>query len=260
MPPLKPNDNPVIRIWGGHRESGWNEYWAMDGLLRQKPALAEAFQACGVQEIDLCPALRLSAPFSPHDIEVFIPNLSSPDLAQLVCDEVHRLTGRRPRPMAAATAADFSTVVRERNLYQRQRFELWDEILPRFILGVDFDSGRHVRLRPAEPEKWRLVDHWLEGGMDRHVLPSLLLEASDKGARLLTDIKAELDDWYKGDFRGRPPLNAILDYRRILARYGVDCDESFRYGLADGWFPIDVEEARRRLGRRARALCYAASR
>jgi hypothetical protein len=234
--------DPIIRVWGGHRESGWNEFWTMDGLLRQKPALAAAFRACGVKEVDLCPALRLRAPVSPHDVEVFLPNLTSPPLAQLVCDEVHRITGRRPIPMVAQADDAFRSIVSERQLYLRQGFELWDEVLPRFLLGVDFDSGRHVRLRPKEPEKWRLVDHWIEGGLGRHVIPSFLLEASAKGTRLLTDLKTELDHWYKYDFRGRPHLNAILDYRRILQRYGVDCNEMFRYGLADGWFPIDAEE------------------
>jgi hypothetical protein len=88
-----------------------------------------------------------------------------------------------------------------------------------------------------------LVDHIMDGwNSDRRVMPALLLEPSGKGANLLAELKAEFDLWYQQDFRGRPPLNAILDYRRVLQRYGADCNEAFRYGLADGWFPIDVEQ------------------
>ncbi len=231
--------NPVIRIWGGHRESDWNEYWTMHQMLLQRDALAAAFQACGVMEIDICPALRPRAPVINHRVEIFFPGTVPPPTVQKVCDEIYRITGRRAVSIDAESDAQFRTLVSERQLYLRQRFELWDEVLPRLILGVDFNSGRHTRLRPAEPEKWRLVDHDLE--LERHVIPALLLEPSEKGAGLLADLKKELDDWYKGDFRGRVPLNQILDYRRILERYGVDCNEAFRYGLADGWFPIDVE-------------------
>jgi hypothetical protein len=64
------------------------------------------------------------------------------------------------------------------------------------------------------------------------VLPPLLLEPSAKGSRLISELRTEFDDRYNADFRGYPPLNAILDYRRALERYGVDCNESFRNGLA----------------------------
>jgi hypothetical protein len=234
--------DPAIRIWGEHRESDWDAFWTMDRLLRQKAQLAETLRHCAAKEIDIFPAQRPRAPVSLHDIEVFLPGASTSD-TQILCDEIHRLTGRRAQPVAVETDAAFRALASERLLYLRQGFELWDEVLPRFILGVDFDSGRHVRLRPAQPEKWRVVDHTVDGwNADRRVLPALLLEPSEKGARLLAELKKEFDDWYKQDFRGRPPLNAILAYRNVLARYGVDCNESFRYGLADGWFPIDVEQ------------------
>jgi hypothetical protein len=246
--------DPVIRIWGGHRESDWNEYWTMDRVMRQRAQLATILKDCGVNEIDICPALRLRAPVSPHRLEIFLPNAEWPSETWVVCDEIQKLTGRRAVPMDVETDAAFRILVAERLLYLRQEFELWDEVLPRFILGVDFDSGRHVRLRPAEPGKWRLVDHVVDGSYaDRRILQALLLDPSEKGSRLLAELKSEFDDWYKQDFRGRPPLNAILDYRHVLERYGVDCNESFRYGLADGWFPIDVEEDRN--WNAARELC-----
>ena len=242
MEPADSPDPPKIRIWGGHRESNWNEYWRIDALLRQKTELAEALQHYGLPQIDICPALRLHAPLQDHDFEVFLPGATPADV-QLVCMEIEELTGRRAYPMPADSDAGFRALVSERLLYQRQRFELWDEVLPRFILGVDFDSGRHVRLRPAEPEKWRLVDHTVGGwSSDRRLMPSLLLEPSEKGARLLAELRKEFGEWYSQDFRGRPHLNAIIDYRRVLERYGVDCNEAFRYGLTDDWFPIDVQE------------------
>ena len=232
--------SPVIRFWGGHRESDWNSYWWMDGLMRQRDQLAEALGDLGIQEVDVCPVLRPHAPVTLHYFEIFVPKPTSPCDTQLVCDEIRRLTGRLAQPMPAANESSFRTQLKERLLYLRQRFEIWDEVLPRFILGVDFDSGRHVRLCPAEPERWRLVDHMVGGwDADRRVLPTLLLEPSEKGGKLLMDLKAELDDWYQSGVR--PSLNAVLDYRRILNRYGVDCNETFRYGLADGWFPIDIK-------------------
>ena len=193
--------------------------------------------------MDICPAAIQRAPVTTHYFEVFVPKTVSQWDPQVVCDEIRRITGRFTQPMPAETDADFDTQVKERLLYQRQRFEMWDEVLPRFILGVDFDSGRHVRLRPAEPEKWRFVDHMVGGwDSDRRVLPAMLLEPSGKGSRLLGDLKSELDEWYKSGVR--PTLNEILHYRRILARYGADCNETFRYGLADAWFPIDISEVR----------------
>jgi hypothetical protein len=236
---------PLIRIWGGHRESDWNQYWRTNELLLRRPELAVVLQALGLKEIDICAPARRRAPVTLHDFEVYLPNVASTSDAQMVCDEIRKLTGRSAQPMDAKTGADFQTAVSERLLYLRQRFEPWDEVLPRFLLGVDFDSGRHTRLRPAEPDKWRLVDHVVDRLVaDRRVLPALMLEPSTKGSRLLAELKAELDHWDQDDFRGRPPLSAILDYRHILERYGVDCNESFRYGLADGWFPIDIEADR----------------
>jgi len=233
----------VIRIWGGHRESDWNSYWRTSELLILRPQLAETLETYGVTEVDIWPALRPRAPLSLDEFEVFVPN--SPSDAPLVCREIEELTGRRARPMAAASGDAFRALMAERLLYLRQRFEPWDEGLPRYILGVDFDSGRHVRMRPAEPEKWRLVDHLVGGWYEeRRVLPSMLLDPSEKGAELLSELKKEFYDWYSKGFRGHPPLNEIFQYRQVLERYGVDCNESYRFHLDDGWFPIDMERDR----------------
>jgi hypothetical protein len=232
--------HPLIRVWADRRESDWNSYWRIGELLRVQPQLAESLETLGVGEIDICPAVRPKAPVDLYDFEVFA---NSPDDDELACDEIHRLTGRLARPSAAKTQDEFQAQLASRLLYLRQRFELWDEMLPRFILGVDFDAGRQARLRAAEPEKWRLVDH-TAGGLysQRRVLPAILLQPSEKGLRLLHDLKTEFDDWYQRGFRMHPPLNAILDYRRVLERYGVDCNESYRFGIDDGWFPMDVQE------------------
>jgi hypothetical protein len=168
---------PLIRIWGGHRESDWNSYWRTSELLRLRPVLADALEIYGLSEIDICPALRPRAPVSLDEFEIFVRNSTSASEAEIVCDEVRRLTGRIAIPGVVENDEAFRTVVNERLLYLRQRFELWDEVLPRFILGVDFDSGRHVRLRPAEPEKWRLVDHMVDGwNSARRLMPSMRLD------------------------------------------------------------------------------------
>jgi hypothetical protein len=230
----------TVRFWGGHRESDWNSYWRFGELLRLKQQLEARAELWGIAEADICPAFRPPAPFVGHDFEVYVPNAATAD-AELICDEIRALTGRLAQPVPVDTA--FDALVAERLLYRRQYFEPWDEALPRFILGVDFNSGRHTRLRPVEPEKWRLVD--LEAGglySERHVLPAMVLEPSEKGARLLAELKAKLDDWYKGGFRGRPPLREVMKYQRILETYGVDCDASYINGLDDGWFPIDILE------------------
>ena len=244
----------TVRFWGGHRESDWNSYWRFEELLRLKAQLEARAEQWGVTEADICPAFHPPAPFVAHDFEVYVPNATSIADAEFVCDEILALTGRLARPLPVDTA--FVTLVAQRLLYPRQYFEPWDEVLPRFILGVDFNSGRHTRLRPAEPEKWRLVD--LEAGgwnSERHVLPAMLLEPSEKGARLLAELKTKLDDWYNGEFRGRPPLREVLKYQRILESYDVDCDESYINGLDDGWFPIDIVEDRDWAA--ARELCAA---
>ena len=235
----------VIRIWGGHRESDWNSYWRTNELLQVQPKLAEALDVCGIAEVDIYPATPERVPTTLHYFEIFVPNATSPADAGLVCAEIQELTGRLAQPMAADTDEAFHAQAGARLLYLRQRFEPWDEVLPRFILGVDFDLGRHVRMRPAEPDQWRLVDHLVGGWYEeRRVLPSILLDLSEKGAALLSELKKEFDDWYSKGFRGHPPLNDIFQYRRVLERYGVDCNESYRFHLDDGWFPIDMEQER----------------
>ena len=233
----------IIRFWGGHRESDWNSYWRMNELMHRRDQLVEALQYYGIEEIDVCPALQQRAPTTMHYFEIFLPKSEAPGEMYLVCDAIQTLTGRQTQPLVAATSEAFQLQAKERLLYQRHPFEMWDEVLPRFLLGVDFDSGRHVRLRPAEPDKWRFVDHQVGGwDADRRVTPALLLDPSEKGSNLLADLKTELDEWYK--LYGRPSLDDVLHYRRILNRYGVDCNENFRYGLTDGWFPIDITEDR----------------
>jgi hypothetical protein len=230
----------IIRFWGGHRESDWNSYWRMNELMAQKDQLGAALEHFGIEEIDICPPRHARAPVTLHYFEIFLPKSHSPGDIQLVCDEIRNLTGRLTQPLAADTHEAFHAQVNERLLYERQVFQMWDEALPRFLLGVDFESGRHVRLRPAEPKKWRLVDHTVGGwDVDRRVTPALVLEPSNKGAQLLADLKRELSEWYQ--LYGRPSLDDILQYRGILNRYGVDCNENFRYGLTDGWFPIDID-------------------
>src|SRR5215469_6238622 len=140
----------IIRFWAGHRESDWNSYWRMNELMQQRDQLAAALEHYGIEEIDVCPARHQRAPTTLHWFEIFLPKSQSREDVQLVCDEIRNLSGRLTQPLAAGTNEAFQAQAKERLLYLRQPFEMWDEVLPRFLLGVDFDSGRHVRLRPAE--------------------------------------------------------------------------------------------------------------
>ena len=149
-------------------------------------------------------------------------------------------------PSPAGTISAFEARVKEHLLYLRQSFELWDEQVPRFILGLDFDQGlRNFKLRPAEPEKWRMVDHDVDGvNCDRRVLPALLLDPTDKGRALLEDLEKTFNYWHPGGGHNyRMPLNDVLAYREVLLRYGVDCNEAFRDGLVEGWYPIDIRKS-----------------
>ena len=98
---------PKIRIWGGHRESDWNEYWRIDALLRQR---TEALQHHGLPRIDICPALRVHAPLQDHDFEVFLPGATPADV-QSVCMEIEELTGRRVRLTPASSDGAFRAIV-----------------------------------------------------------------------------------------------------------------------------------------------------
>ena len=237
--------DPIIRIWGGHRESDWNEYWTMDGVLRQRRELAAAVQGYGVKRIDICGALRPPAPVPKHQLEVFITSANPAD-HQKICNQIQDLLGLVVKQIPGDSDTALREIVDQRLLYLRQGFEMWDELLPRLIFGVDFDAGKNRSFRPAEPEKWRVFDHVVDGTFcARRVLTGRPLEASDKGRSLLADLTKEFGSWNHGaGFRGRPTLNAILDYRRVLQRYDVDCNESFADRLAEGWHPVDIEEER----------------
>ena len=159
-----------------------------------------------------------------------------------IAEIIQRITGLWSGPSPAETEAAFQARVAEKLLYLRQRFELWDEALPRFILGLDFDQGlRNFKLRPAEPEKWRMVDHQVDGlNVHRRVLPAMLLEPTDKGRALLEELTNRFECWHGAGHNYRMPLNDVLDYRAVLLKYDVDCNEAFRDGLVEGWFPIDI--------------------
>jgi hypothetical protein len=239
----------MIRVWGNKGKGDWNEYWRLDRILRAQPELEAGLAALGIiQDVYICPSSS-KPPLDPKallDIEVLIPpgeplESDDPRIAELFKHVANVWAG----PSPAADETEFESLVRQRLLYPRQRFELWDGQLPRFILGLDFDQGlRNFKLRPAEPERWRMVDHDVDGvNDDRRVLPAILLDPTEKGQALLDDLVKTFDYWHPGAGHNyRMPLNDVLNYRKVLLRHGLDCNESFRDGLVEGWYPIDIGE------------------
>ena len=217
----------MIRVWGNKGKGDWNEYWRLDRLLRANDALEAEFRAHGVEHVDICPSFW-EPPRDPRmllDVEVFIPpgeGLAHAD--PLVAEIIKRVANVWAGPSPANVESELEERVKSHLLYLRQRFELWDEV------------------RPREPEKWRLVDHYCDGAAnDRIVMPVLLLDPTEKGRALLDDLVKTFDDWHPGSHSSyRMPLNDVLDYRNVLLKYGVDCNEAFRDGLVEGWYPIDI--------------------
>ncbi len=237
----------MIQLWGKKGKGDWNEYWRLDRVLRAQPQLEAELAELGIPDVYLCPNLwKPRDPETLLDIEVFIPPgagvaSADPRIAELFKHIANVWVG----PSPAETLVAFQDRCKQHLLYRRQRFELWDEQVPRFILGLDFDQGlRNFNLCPAEPEKWRMVDHNVDGvNCDRRVLPAMLLDPTDKGRALLEDLEKTFDYWHPGAGHNyRMPLNDVLAYREVLLRYGVDCNEAFRDGLVEGWYPIDIGE------------------
>lgn len=235
----------MIRVWGDKGKDNWNEYWRLDRLLRANARLEEELAVLGVQDIDICPSFW-KPPRDPRellDVEVFVaPGAGVKSDDPRIAEIIKRVANVWAGPSPAETEGAFQQRVAEKLLYLRQRFELWDEALPRFILGLDFDQGlRNFKLRPAEPQKWRMVDHQVDGlNVDRRVLPAMLLEPTDKGRALLEELTNRFECWHGAGHNYRMPLNDVLDYRAVLLNYGVDCNEAFRDGLVEGWYPIDI--------------------
>lgn len=237
----------MIRVWGYKGKDDWNEYWRLDRLLRAQEQLEAELGALGIKDLDIT-YTRWSRPSSEdslRDVEVFVaPGQNSASDDPRVLEVIKRVTGLWVGPSPAKDEAAFRERVERQLLYLRQRFELWDGKLPRFILGLDFDQGlRNFKLHPKEPRRWRLVDHDVDGvNDDRRVLPAMLLEPTEKGHALLEDLRRTFDYWHPGSGHNyRMPLSDVLDYRRVLLRHGVDCNEAFRDGLVEGWYPIDID-------------------
>jgi hypothetical protein len=215
----------------------------MGRVLHISRELAEALQPWGVREVDIRPK-KLPYVYIPNTLEVFVAD--APASAE-ICQAIAKLTGLATEPSAADSAEAFRREIGHSLMHHRLALEDWEDwLLPCFILGVDFDRGRARDFRPAQPELWRLVDHQVDAhNAGRRILQAMILEATPKGLKLLGELIARFDNWFGGaGCNGRPPLNAVLDYRAVLNRYDVDCNEAFREGLVEGWFPIDLQEDR----------------
>ncbi len=176
------------------------------------------------------------------------------DASEEICAALTAFTALGAIPSPVSTETEFRQRVARHLLYQRQNFPPWDEKLPCLILSIDFDQGNGSLLKAAHPEQWRMVDHYVDANNDdRRYVAAMILDPTSKGKSLLAELSVRFDFWLGGSgFHGRPPLDVILDYRSVLARYGVDCNTSFHDHLAEGWYPIDIETDRDR--ERARDL------
>lgn len=231
-----------IRVWGKQRTSDWNQYWRLGRVMEKRVELSQALNQAGISSIDVCawidqPPRQI---LIDRELEVFSHDGIHVDW---ICEVVHALTGLTAKPSPAANILEFQKRAREKLLYVRHNFEPWDEKLPCFILGYDFDQGNGIGVSPVQPENWRMVDHQTDGlYIDRRYMAAMILEPTPKGQELLDELSVRFDAWFEGaGCHGRPPLDAILDYRNVLAQYGVDCNNSFHDGLEEAWYPIDIE-------------------
>jgi hypothetical protein len=245
---------PEIRVWGRWKRQDWNEYWRLGRILLASAELEYVLDELGVGGIDVCPWLDHPPRVSNFGREIEVFAEGAPDAQEKICEAVKALTDLGAIPSPVSTRTEFRERVERHLLHQRQNFPPWDEKLPCLILSVDFDQGNGSKLKAARPQDWRMVDHYVDGMYnDRRYVAAMMLEPTAKGQALLDELVARFDYWRQGTgFHGRPPLDAILEYQSVLARYGVDCNTSFHDGLSEGWYPIDIEEDSDRL--RARDL------
>jgi hypothetical protein len=240
-----------IRVWGRWRRQDCNEYWRLGRVLLAAGELSPVLDEMGVRYIDVCPWLDHPPRVSNYgrEIEVFAEGAQ-----EEICAALTAFTALGAIPSPVSTETEFRERAARHLLYLRQNFPPWDDKLPALILSIDFDQGNGSNLKAADPEDWRMVDHYVDGmENDRRYVSAMILEPSTKGKALLEELSVRFDFWVGGaGFHGRPPLDAIVDYRSVLARYDVDCNTSFHDGLAEGWYPIDIETDRDR--ERAREL------
>jgi hypothetical protein len=234
---------PEIRVWGRWRLQDWNEYWRLGRVLGAAAELERVLDELGVGDIDVCPWLDHPPRVSNFGREIEVFAHGAPDAQAKICEAVTGLTALGAIPSPVSTETEFRERVAKHLLYQRQNFPPWDDKLPCLILSIDFDQGNGTCVRAARPEDWRMVDHYVDGICDdRRYVAAMILEPSAKGQALLQELSVRFDYWMGGSgFHGRPPVDAILDYRSVLARYGVDCNTSFHDHLAEGWYPIDIQ-------------------
>ena len=199
----------------------------MDRILRRRSEVLAAMESCGVAEADLYPDPK-------GEPEVFV---HAPD-AQALCDTIQIESWHQWQPGVIEV---FQTFTRRRDVYERQYFEPWDEKVPCYILGVDFEMGMDKWRRPKNPALWCHVHHYADNhSNDWRIISATILEPTENGAALLNELQTRFENWFPGGI-GRPPLDAVLDYRAVLNKYGVDCNEAFRYDLAEAWYPIDIQ-------------------
>jgi len=237
---------PEIRVWGRWKRQDWNEYWRLGRVLEASAELEGVLADLGVGDIDVCPWLDHPPRVSNFGREIEVFACGAPQAQATICEALTGLTHLGAIPSPASTETEFRERIAKHLLYQRQNFPPWDQKLPRFILSVDFDQGNGSRLKAAHPQEWRMVDHYVDGmHNDRRYVAAMMLEPTAKGQALLDELVTRFDYWRDGvGTHGRPPLDVILEYQSALSRYGVDCNTSFHDGLAEGWYPIDIEQDR----------------
>lgn len=197
---------PEVRVWGRWKRQDWNEYWRLGRVLEATAQLEQVLDELGVQEIDVCPWLDHPPRVSNFGREIEIFANGAPGAQEKICEAVQSLTHLGAIPSPVATQTEFRERVARHLLHRRQNFQPWDEKLPCLILSVEFDQGNGSRYKAANPQDWRMIDHYVDStNNDRRYVAAMILEPTAKGKSLLEELTTRFEYWYQGTgFHGRP--------------------------------------------------------
>lgn len=121
--------------------------------------------------------------------------------------------------------------------------KMWDDSVPCLLLCVDFGAHPNLGLKPAEPERWRFVDHQTDGTRcGRRTDWGIALDPTDLAKKLLERLSTDFSGWYDPvGMNGRPPFPFLLRFHTLLAEYGLYCYEAFYDGMEEAWYPLDFD-------------------
>src|SRR5262249_5537144 len=152
----------------------WHVYGHVDGVLRRTRALTEVLGRSGVDTIEMWP---VPGPSDDARGEMCIAVQPMVPDSQRMCAVLSQVTARQVRPSSPEEAQTFHARVHRGRLSPRQDFAPWDARLPCCMLGVDVDRGMDRWRRLRHPERWRLIEHQIDGtNIARWMLPAMMLE------------------------------------------------------------------------------------